>query len=207
MATHCAICCEPRAATRSLEHFKCPSCMEKGSVEKMTCRACVRKCGDQCPWCRTTLDPKLPTVLSQTRVGAVMGRLVVVKRRTLRRCVHCCAPCGFSQNVSIASTSCTVSAIAFLAWYMPCRGTTCSWACFVQASLFAVYIGGLVPITMRPWNDSSMETIGLWHGLVGSVFLVFLMVQCNCEYSIFLLLLALCPCCAAFSMRLNDHWH
>ena len=170
----------------------------------MTCRACVRKCGDQCPWCRTTLDPALPTVVAHTHVGAAMERLVVVKRRALRRCALLCTV-WLLQNVSIASTTCTVSPIAFLAWYMPC-GAACSWVCYVQASLFAVYIGGLIPITMRPWDDRDMETIGSWHGLIGSVFLIFCLVQCNHEYPTFLLLLALCPCCAAFSMKLNNHW-
>ena len=210
MAKRCSICCEEITILRPLEYFQCPSCMEKGDADKMTCRNCIEKCGRTCPWCRTTIDPSLPRITLYTQAGTTMEHIVVVKRKTLRRCLQCCAPCGFSQNVSIGATSCVVSTTVFLLWFKITCDNNKYVVCYFQALLLAAYVGGFIPILMRRWDESHMASIGMWHGLVGCLFFMLLLLRYNRDYNIGFLLLILCgvwPFSATFSANLNNHWH
>ena len=186
--------------------------MEKGSADKMACKACVKKCWDQCPWCRTVLDETLPSVVSRTKAGAAFAEcahrvsinypnLVPVKYRRIRGCMR---SCGFNDCVSIGMCSLMFGGLAYAVRVSTCA-LECSWACYAQASLAATYAAGTVALIMRPWEDTPMGVLGILHALVGSVFLILCLVGCS-QFVAFLLMIVLCPVCSMCSLRLNSHW-
>ena len=172
--------------------------MEKGSADKMACKACVNKCGDQCPWCRTVLYKSLPPVASRG-----LQYLVPVKYRRIRGCTSC-ASCGCDDIASIGLCAVVFAVLAYGAYMSLCT-LDCSWACHTQASLAATYAAASIALIMHPWGDTPMGVLGTFHALVGSLFLVLCLVGCS-EFAAFLLMIVLFPVCLLCSLRLNSHW-
>ena len=75
----CTLCLEEITAFRPLTHYKCPSCMERGFIDRLVCESCIKKWPNECPFDRQQLNNDLKAEIIRTPIGSKL--YVIVKQK------------------------------------------------------------------------------------------------------------------------------
>ncbi len=215
----CTICFHKISALKSLTHYKCRNCMEKGIQNKLVCESCIKKWPDQCPFDRQKLDQNLDAIIIRTPLGTKLNVIIKQKQCCCLRIANC-----WKKNIELIQQlpECftiyswcqailkvlllfaSVSLIGFVFNYGLCMNKQNSefcWICILSGILNIFGAILLIILLLAIIKPKYKLITSILYGIFGSTsFLIAISVNDSCELEFYglVLLIVGCPiwsCC------------